>query len=269
MSNVSIGDRFGRVVVVDTEFRPNKRSGWRELWVQSKCDCGTVFWAKKGNLRSGNTTSCGCYKKDLGSAQLTTHGMSDTPIHSTWRGMIDRCKSPSRRNYGARGIVVCPEWHDFSTFASWSEQNGFAPGLEIDRIDTDGDYTPSNCRFVSHSTNCRNKRDNNRVSLSGETKCVVEWAEDERCIVSYEVLRARLKGGWEILPAMTTPQLLFRNKSVLAFGESKTLTEWASDSRCVVGIATLRLRVRNGVDPEQAITTPSERVGGKKNAMVG
>lgn len=90
------------------------------------------------------------------------HGLSKHPIFNVWNHMIQRCYNPNCRafkNYGARGISVCAEWKDSPVeFIKWSEQNGWDPKLEIDRIDNDGDYSPENCRYVTHSENNKNKR---------------------------------------------------------------------------------------------------------------
>jgi hypothetical protein len=102
---------------------------------------------------------------------------------------------------------MCAEWRSsFVAFREWAMSNGYADGLEIDRRENDGPYAPDNCRWVTHSKNCRNRRSNVLVTAFGETKTVIEWGEDPRCSVAYQTLRQRIqKYGWDPERAITTP----------------------------------------------------------------
>ena len=95
---------------------------------------------------------------------MSRHGMKHTRIYETWCGMKKRCYNPnskSYKDYGERGIVVCDEWkNDFLSFYNWSVQNGYGENLQIDRIDTNGNYEPSNCRWITHAEQQRNRRNN-------------------------------------------------------------------------------------------------------------
>lgn len=111
-----------------------------------------------------------------------THGFcSDYPkLYEVWLTMKNRCENPNRakyKDYGARGIKVCQEWHDAETFCRWALENGYKEGLQIDRIDVNGNYEPSNCRWVTPKENSRNKRNTVFLTVNGETKCVTEWCE--------------------------------------------------------------------------------------------
>lgn len=109
------------------------------------------------------------------------HGYSRDPIYPIWTNMIARCNNSKKDHYdryGGRGIKVCDEWYDISVFADWAYSNGYEKGLQIDRIDNDGNYCPSNCRFVTHTQNLRNTSINKYLTICGETKCLSEWAED-------------------------------------------------------------------------------------------
>ena len=111
-----------------------------------------------------------------------THGVcSDHPaLYGLWCSMKSRCENPNRpkyKDYGARGIKVCEEWHDAGVFAAWAFANGYSPGLQIDRKDNNGDYCPENCRFVTPKENSRNRRNTKFLTVGGEIKCVSEWAE--------------------------------------------------------------------------------------------
>ncbi|MCE5262168.1 MAG: transposase family protein [Deltaproteobacteria bacterium] len=117
------------------------------------CDpCGAVIERK---LCAGkNANSCGCQQ-----GPERKHGMSGTALYATWNHMRQRCENLNVSNYhryGGRGISVCGEWSDFESFMSWALANGYEQGLEIDRINNDGDYEPDNCRFVKKVINTRN-----------------------------------------------------------------------------------------------------------------
>lgn len=101
-----------------------------------------------------------------GKTQIVTrtrnaHGQSKTPLYRQWKAMVRRCESTVAHNYkwyGAKGVKVCAEWRDdFMIFKSWAEDNGYVRGLELDRIDSDGDYSPENCRYRTKKRNIRDR----------------------------------------------------------------------------------------------------------------
>ena len=110
-----------------------------------------------------------------------THGLDSHPLCAVWRGMKHRCNSvvsPAYYNYGGRGITVCKEWQDDPTeFIKWAEQNGWRLGLEIDRIDNNGNYSPGNCRFVTRFNSAQNKRTTSTVTHNGKTLSISLWKE--------------------------------------------------------------------------------------------
>lgn len=112
-----------------------------------------------------------------------THRMSteQPKLYEVWLTMKNRCENPNRpkyKDYGARGIVVCEEWHNAENFCKWALENGYEEGLQIDRIDNEGNYEPSNCRWVTPKDNSRNRRNTVYLTINGETKCVAEWCEE-------------------------------------------------------------------------------------------
>ena len=113
------------------------------------------------------------------SAANITHGLSKSRIYRLWKGMIARCKyknSPNFPNYGGRGIKVCKRWENFENFLC---DMGRPPeGYQLDRINNDGDYEPSNCRWVTVKDNSRNRRTNRNITFFGVTKCITDWAGD-------------------------------------------------------------------------------------------
>lgn len=152
------GSRFGRLTVVEDT---GERKHGQKVWLCS-CDCGSTVKAQSGNLRSGNTKSCGCFQRDLSKERNKTHGETCgnnlTPEYSTWWSMIARCKYDSTHAYpwyGGKGIKVCNRWQGKSGYANFLEDMGRRPGRgwSIDRIDSNGDYEPSNCRWLTMSEN--------------------------------------------------------------------------------------------------------------------
>lgn len=149
---------FGRLTVIEKSVT-GKHGHWSWRCI---CSCGKEVIARGAALKNGTTRSCGCLQKII----ATKHGMcKNRPLYSCWFNMINRCsnsKSQSYKYYGARGIKVCPEWKNIKTFCDWAIGHGYKDDLEIDRINTDGNYEPKNCRFVTKQVNCLNRRDRKR-----------------------------------------------------------------------------------------------------------
>ena len=195
-----IGERFGRLVVLDTFKRPNENR-----WTVCRCDCGTVKVIRVDHLTSGATISCGCSHHD---PKNRTHGGSWTRLFKAWSKMRQRCENPSDSgyaNYGGRGISVCAEWQRYESFRDWSLANGYADNLTIDRIDNDGPYAPDNCRWTTAARQANNRRTTVWIEAFGERKSMADWAHDPRCSVSYQALNDRLERGMPAEKAITQP----------------------------------------------------------------
>jgi len=166
------GKRFGRLVVIKIE-KVGKNGGIK--WA-CKCICGNEVIVAGYRLTSRHTKSCGCLKKEVDAYGSITHGLSKNPLYSVWKNMTRRCvdkNSDWYHRYGGRGITICEEWKDLSVFVSWAESNGYKTGLEIDRIDNDGNYCPENCRFVTRSQNSHNKTSVRTDNTTGYTGVVI------------------------------------------------------------------------------------------------
>lgn len=129
---------------------------------------------------------------------------SESSEYNAWHSMIARCHRKSSqyyRHYGGRGIKVCQRWR--ASYEAFLHDMGRRPhGLELDRIDNDGDYAPGNCRWATAVENMRNRRCTRRLTFNGETKCLIEWAESHG--LSYSTLKDRLERGWSAEKALTT-----------------------------------------------------------------
>lgn len=175
MTNVLPGMKFGRLTV--TSEAPRSRSGRRAFLCT--CDCGRETVVEIQSLRSGNTTSCGCYQFEVARAVNTTHGMTGSRLWNTWRAMRERCLNPnsvSYPRYGGRGITLYAEWRSFSAFKEWALANGYRDGLTIDRIDNNGPYSPQNCRWATWDEQQNNRRNNHMLTIRGATKSVAQWS---------------------------------------------------------------------------------------------
>jgi hypothetical protein len=135
------------------------------------------------------------------------HGMSRDPLYMVWSAMKRRCYNKNTKDYegyGGRGITVCSLWRtDFQAFRDWALAHGYAKGLQIDRRDNNGHYTPDNCRFVTATESARNRRCARIVVAFGEIKTVAAWQEDNRCMVKSHTLIWRLNNGWTAEESLT------------------------------------------------------------------
>ena len=192
MENIA-GKRYGFLTAIKFSHYKQTRSRKTIYW-QYKCDCGNIITRAKGDVTKGSISSCGCKTKQLSSFTRQTHGLSSTVLYEIYKLMLRRCLSPtnsSYKNYGGRGIKVCDEWkQDFMAFYKWAMANGYKEDLTIDRIDNNGNYEPSNCRWATKQEQCNNKRNNHVVAYKGEKHSLADWCRILK--LNYYTVRGRL-----------------------------------------------------------------------------
>ena len=203
------GLRFGRLLVVN-EAEPIKGSRGENLtrW-NCICDCGTTKTIRASELIRHHTLSCGCLGKEHRKNAVIKHGLSNQRIYHIYLGMIDRCYDSSCdhfSDYGGRGITVCDEWladNGVIAFKEWAELNGYQDDLTIDRIDVNGNYEPSNCRWITIKEQQSNRRNTLYITINGEKKSAAEWSRIYH--IGYSTLKQRLYNGWNPIDAVKTP----------------------------------------------------------------
>ncbi len=253
------GQQYERLTAVKCLRKDEKRQ--RMVWL-CKCLCGNeielliVCWGRK--------KSCGCLRRETCSSTGKTnkkHGESFNPTFRVWRAMLNRCystKNKSYERYGGRGITVCDEWlpenDGLNNFLKWAEENGYRKGLELNRIDNDGPYSPKNCNVLSKSKNLVNTHKTITVTYNGMTDTL-----NNLCNVfdkDYLVVRSRLcYQGWTIEEAMEIPIRASKNQKKFVFdGEEHTYKTAAKKYGLTVG--AIRTRISSGMTLEEAIRKP-------------
>ena len=195
------GQRFGRLLVLGfAEYRYKQRNAcWHVL-----CNCGTSSIVSARSLLRGLTISCGCYRREQSDKANKRHGQSKTPLHWRWALMHQRCTNtnlPGYKDYGGRGIRVCERWHTFENFAVDMGQP--PPGTTLERRDNNGHYCKENCYWGSLEEQANNKRTNRLITFQGRTQTLAQWIREKG--LDYSTIWARLKRGWPIEKALTTP----------------------------------------------------------------
>lgn len=208
-TSITIGKRFGHLTVIG-EGKPKlvKRTGrnnYLESTVVVRCDCGNERQLSIHKLKGAR--SCGwkcCYRYE----SSTTHGGSKTRLFATWGNMRQRCensKNTHYADYGGRGISVCREWaNDFAAFRDWAMSHGYNDALTIDRIDPNGNYEPSNCRWISLEAQQANRRSCKLLSAHGKTQTIAAWARELG--LDPMAIKNRIRRGWPVEQALTSPK---------------------------------------------------------------
>lgn len=208
------GKKFGRLLVI--ERRANKKG--KTYWF-CKCDCGNYTTVMATKLASGETKSCGCIRKENTSKMFAKHHLTKKSLHNAWLNMKNRCDNPKfveYKHYGGKGVTYCNEWRNFENFMFWALSNGYSDKkdangrnlLSLDRIDTNGNYEPSNCKWSTRIEQARNKTNNKRYDYEGNIYCLSALAEISP--VTVDTIRLRLKKGWSVKLAVETPSKTYK-----------------------------------------------------------
>lgn len=165
------GQKFGRLLVLKDA---GKRRHSYVVWL-CQCDCGNTVEVISDSLRSGNTRSCGCLHDECAVEKIRgvkckpKHGLSHHRLFGILNGMKTRCYNENNKDfkdYGGRGIKICDDWlSDFKNFYDWAISNGYQDDLTIDRIDVNGNYEPSNCKWSTRAEQSRNQRRTQKTSV--------------------------------------------------------------------------------------------------------
>lgn len=185
------GGRFGRLTVLS---RAGSYKKGNIVWL-CRCDCGNELPVLGQRLRVGKTRSCGCLNKELIKQRLTIHGKTGCRLFRIWAGIKTRCLNHNARmwpRYGGRGVSICAQWlESFSAFEEWAISAGYADNLSIDRIDNDGNYEPSNCRWATKKQQARNTSRNVRFD---DGSLVIDAADASHVKMATVRTRVRKQG---------------------------------------------------------------------------
>lgn len=192
--------RFGKIVALRST---SERRGKQIVWL-CQCDCGRLIREKSHSLASGQVQSCGC-AHNMGNRKTKCFviGGAKTPEYNVWRSMLNRCRNKHVKcyhRYGGRGIQVCERWNIFDNFLA--DMGRRPKGHRIERIDNDGNYEPSNCKWATQEEQCANKRNNRILTYNGVSKTLTCWAKELG--LNRTTLRQRLVLGWDVETALTT-----------------------------------------------------------------
>ncbi len=239
-----LGQRYGRLTVIKQAESPDGNARW-----VCRCDCGQLVVAYGGDLQRSKVKSCGC----LNAERIFRHGMSRTKVYAVWKSMLQRCENPndpSYHNYGARGITVCEEWHDFARF--FADMKLPPPRRTLERKDNSKGYSKRNCVWATTRQQLNNQRRNRVVEYKGARFTLAELAELHK--LGWNTLRSRLDVyGWELERALTEP--VHAADAFKYRGKTRTLRQWAAE--CDIPLETLRSRVRKlGWSIDRALTEP-------------
>lgn len=253
------GQRFGMLVVLSRAKSTNNGTMWL-----CKCDCGVIKTIRTNNLRMGTTKSCGCAKSVAHTKHNCCRRNNISQLYVVWNDMKQRCYNPNSigyRYYGDRGIKICDEWlgeNGFASFRNWAYANGYKEETlpngrtkwTIDRIDSNGNYEPTNCRWVDMLTQNNNTRCTRHITYNGETLTLTQAAHKYK--ISRVALENRINNGWSVEAAIETP--LRTTPTHVYNGQSYT----SSEIQKVFGIPsrTFRRRLQSGMTVSEAVETP-------------
>lgn len=187
------GKKYNKLTVISRAESRRQPSGKLVTYWNCKCECGNTTQVRGCDLKDGHIISCGC--------SHIKHGYANKErLYETWKNMKRRCYDPKNKRYkqyGGRGIKVCNEWlKDYMSFRNWAMENGYKDNLTIDRIDVNGNYEPSNCRWATLEEQQNNVTRNRILRYKGEEKTMSEWSKKYN--IPYSKFNKRVQMGWSV-----------------------------------------------------------------------
>lgn len=203
--------QFGRLTVLERDEDKIFTSGRKVVMWKCSCSCGKICSIATTSLTNNLTKSCGClnYEKQKSrDTKYKKHGdhNKDSEYHklyNIWLAMKKRCHDKQNMNYGGRGINICTEWSNYLTFKLWALNNGYIEGLTIDRIDVNGNYTPTNCRWATLKEQQNNKRNNKLIIYNDKI-----YTQQQLCDlfnINRHTFANRLERGWSVEDSLKVP----------------------------------------------------------------
>jgi len=259
---IPVGTIFGRWTVLSEVPTPKGKTN-RKLLVQCSCEDHTIREVLIHALKSNQSLSCGCWRSELISKAVSKHGMYNAPGYSTVNGINNRCYNSSNKQYnyyGGRGIIVCERWRydNPKRFENFLADMNKKPTKDysIDRIDVNGNYEPSNCRWATATEQHNNTRTNHLVTYNGKTQTIAEWELESS--FRPHLIRDRIGMGWDMDRAITEPAKIGKNqygdKHMTYNGKTQSLAAWNRELGFTSSVVHSRLR--RGWTPEKIVNTP-------------
>jgi hypothetical protein len=205
------GCKVGKLTVVKKSRNRNKMA-WECL-----CECGNKTLITTHEITHKKRKSCGCASGEFKGKRK--HGFCKEKLYKVWADMKGRCNNKNDNHYqwyGERGIKVCDEWKsDYLSFRKWAIENGYKNGLSIERIDVNGNYEPSNCKWANQSEQCRNRRSNRIITIKGESKILTDWCAQHN--LSVTTVHNRISSGYPQEFWFLPPNELMKKKKYRGF----------------------------------------------------
>jgi hypothetical protein len=240
MKDITLGKTFGKMTAVNR--LPQGK-------ILCRCECGKEDEFNALNLRRGTCRECPCAPKYIGNN--LKHGMSNSPEWKAWSEMRNRCDNPKNSRYycyGKRGISVCERWRKFKNFFA---DMGRKPSSShsIERIDTNGNYEPDNCKWAAAKEQANNVTNNRLITYAGKTRTVAQWAEELE--INYGTLISRLNRGLDTYRVLQPKSLAKKNILLTYRSETRTMREWAKIRD--IPFLTLYYRIKRGWPADKAL----------------
>lgn len=189
------GKKYNRLTVISFDFRKGTDYNWKCI-----CDCGNITSVRANNLKGGTTKSCGCFYNESRRTVSKKHGEANkSKEYTSWLAMKRRCTDPNDKryhDYGGRGIVICNQW--LNSYETFLNDMGRAPSSDhsLDRVNVNGNYNPSNCKWSTAIEQQNNMRSNVLITHNDKTKTLAQWCR--YLGLKYGTVSTRLSRGWTI-----------------------------------------------------------------------